>query len=214
MIKQYFWQLKYEYSVCLLLITLTVISTISASVVLTSLFDAIMSKSLNAVLIAIVQEIIIWLLLLISNYFQDRFQSKLICKTNNKIKEKITQQLTHQPSTFPEEIDDNNFASKYINDCELIEENVFENYFRLFYDYEIVFFSFISLLMYNVFVALCTIVFFLIIYNFPKLFEKLANQITQELSNAKSLYLNKLNNQINGYSVYEEYNRFDTMELK
>lgn len=55
MIQKDFFQFKLEFIVCILLLTIAVISTIFDSVILTSLLEAIINKSFNAVLCAIVE---------------------------------------------------------------------------------------------------------------------------------------------------------------
>lgn len=80
MIQKDFFQFKLEFIVCILLLTIAVISTIFDSVILTSLLEAIINKSFNAVLCAIVEEIFICTLLLKSKYFQNRVQTDLIRK--------------------------------------------------------------------------------------------------------------------------------------
>ena len=80
MIQKDFFQFKLEFIVCILLLTIAVISTIFDSVILTSLLEAIINKSFNAVLCAIVEEIFICTLLLMSKYFQNRVQTDLIRK--------------------------------------------------------------------------------------------------------------------------------------
>ena len=80
MIQKDFFQFKLEFVVSILLLTIAVISTIFDSVILTSLLEAIINKSFNAVLCAIVEEIFISTLLLMSKYFQNRVQTDLIRK--------------------------------------------------------------------------------------------------------------------------------------
>ena len=206
MYKKYFNASKASYFSSLFLLTLSVLSTILASVLLSNILNTIIAKDYTKLIIYLCIEIVIWLIMLISNYGSEIFQEKTIRNINIKIKDDITNYIANLSDEEYNSKSTDNYGALYVNDAELVENNIFKCHFKLITSYEMVIFSFIALFSFSYIIALFSILFFLLMYYVPKLFEKQSKDNAELLSSSKSKYLKELNNQLNGYNVYSTYN--------
>ena len=206
MYKKYFKVSKTTYLSSLFLLTSSVLSTILASVLLSNILNTIIVKDYTKLIVYLCIEIAIWLIMLLANYGSEIFREKTIRNINIKIKDDITNHIANLSDEEYNSKSTDNYGALYVNDAELVENNIFNCHFKLIASYEMAIFSFIALFSFSYIIALFSILFFLVMYYVPKLFEKRSKDNAELLSSSKARYLKELNNQLNGYGVYSTYN--------
>ena len=203
-----------SYILCLVFMTISVVGTIMASVLLTSVLNAIIAKSLKETLFYLILNGFAWVVVLGSTYIANIYQARTIKTINTHIKNKVAKKLSNLSEEEFYSNPSETYLSNLTKDTDMVEDNLLNNHFNLIYNVELALLSFLAILYLNIFLAISSTIFFLIIYYTPKLFEKISRKNVEMLSKANAQYLDELRNQLGGFSVYSSYNLLKRFRFK
>ncbi len=214
MYKMYFKYARGSYIVSLIFMSISVFGNVMASVLLANVLNAIIDSSVDDAILCLTIMIIIWIIVLISAYIANVYQARTIKTININIKNRAVEKLSHLSEEKFNSISTDVYVSNLTKDTDMIEQNIFNDHFEIIYNIELAVISFLAILYFNIFLAISSALFFIILYFTPKLFENVSSKNVKTLSQANGRHIAGLRDQLGGFGIYSSYNLLKRFRIR
>lgn len=151
--------------------------------------------------------LIVWIILLSSDYVQTVFQEKLIQKIMIEVRESISAQVTQKTYAEFHEKNNGEYLSEYINDAGNIEANAISKTFSLISHGVLIIFATVALASYHLLFLPVILVLAMLMMLLPNKLGQPMAQATQNLSEGNAELSNHLTNYLNGFDVFFNFRR-------
>lgn len=190
----------------LLMLTIQSLSSVGSAMSLAYITNALIAKSLSAVMNWLLIAVAFWAVTLISNYIASILQAQVVRRINNQLRARIVDGLNAVSLPDYQKIDHNEYVSWLTNDVNSIATNGLNNFFSLYGSATALIFSAVALFTYHWILAVSTVALGGLTLLLPNLFGRIMQRETKRLADANSKLLGRLEDVISGFSVFFAHN--------
>lgn len=187
-----------------------ILSAVTA-VLLTYTTNAIFDRNIKNLFFWSLINLLVWIVLLLSDYYQAFYQEKFIQKICDDLRVKLADDMSKDSYSHFHQLNTGQYISQYTNDISMIEKNYLNNLYLVLSNIFAVISSAIALSLYSYYLLAATIVFAAILMTLPNILSKSMGRVTENLSKSNEKLNSKISNILNGFDVLYSYNRLSVL---
>lgn len=169
------------------------------------IFEGLVEMDFNFFMYILIAMIATWVIVISLDAINKVFEEDLLLNMQINIRRDITQKMIDTDYQSFNTYSSGNYLSWLNDDVKTISEKGLRQYFNLTRGASGVIFASIALLQYHWLLLLTTIVGFICMYFIPKIFNKKIYETSAEVTKANEQFVEKMEDQLKGYSVYFVY---------
>ncbi|MFT8391801.1 MAG: ABC transporter ATP-binding protein [Sporolactobacillus sp.] len=205
--RKYLFQNKKLNGVIIALDMLTTLAQTLAAFVLTFMMDGLIHASIRSFFFWLSINTLLWILLIIADYFFSYLKAISIQRMDTQIRNDLAIGITNLSYDRFHHLSINNYSSWFNNDIVLINEQGFESFFSIITYGSSAIFASLLLIVYNWWLFALVLLLAVLMNVVPKWTSKKTDQRSKERTAMNELFVNKLQNFIEGMDTLINFHR-------